>query len=497
MLKHSFDTAQRQSAIGTLFFLFMNVQKTIRIFWPFLLLYVFKGDFSKMMEPKWLIGLGVLVLLLIAHSILSWFYFYFQIKDNEFVLRKGYLKRVVITIPFEKIVSINLKQGIVQQVLGVVQLEVDSAGSKKKEVAIYAVSKQVADALKQQLASYKKTIEVSAEEGEIIEQIETEEIILQLSFQDLLRISIANNHLRGLLIILAFGNNIYYQLKDLFESELNLAADTTESFLQNSSGFAIAGVIIFVLLVSLIISMAEVFLRYYDFKMKSFANVFSLQSGLLKRKNITIPFAKIQRLKRSINPIQKWLNISNIQLVQANSVEVSKEKDKVSIPGCDDAKFRELCDKVYKNPFAQPSYDTKPQKVFLRRSFLFLFIFMSVPVFALSLKFSWVWYLEILIPFLAAGIAYLSYYRRSYHFSPDFLKINSGLVAKDFSIIEVYKVQTVHLKRTFFQRRNGTACLDLGMAGSVVKIEYLSFDDALRIKDQILYKIEESNKKWM
>lgn len=497
MHKHSFDTEQRQSVIGTLFFLLMSVQKVIRIFWPLLLIYVFKGNISKMMEPKWLIGLGVLVVLLIVHSILSWYHFYFQIKDNEFVLRKGYLKRVVIAIPFEKIVSINLKQGIVQQVLGVVQLEVDSAGSKKKEVAIYAVSKQVADALKEQLASYKKNTEESVEEGETVEQIETEETILQLSFQDLLRISIANNHLRGLLILLAFGNNIYYQLKDLFESELNLAADTTESFLQNSSGFAIAGVVIFVFIISLIISMAEVFLRYYDFKMKSFANVFSLQSGLLKRKNITIPFTKIQRLKRSINPIQKWLNVSNIQMIQANSVEVSKDKDKVSIPGCDDVKFRELCDKVYKNPFAQPSYDTKPQKVFLRRSFLFLFIFMSVPVFALSLKFNWVWYLEILIPFLAAGIAYLSYYRRSYHLSADFLKINSGLVAQDFSIIEIYKVQTVHLKRTFFQRKNGTASLDFGMAGSVVRIDYISYEEALRLKDQILYKIETSKKKWM
>lgn len=497
MHKFSFDTEQRQSVIGTLFFLIMSVQKVIRMFWPLLLLYVFKGNASKMMEPKWLIGFAVLIVLLVVHAILSWYHFYFQIKDNEFVLRKGYLKRVVIAIPFEKIVSINLKQGIIQQALGVVQLEVDSAGSKKKEVAIYAVSKQVADALKEQLSSYKKTILESSTEDEAVEQVETEETILQLSFQDLLRISIANNHLRGLLIILAFGNNIYYQLKDLFESEVNLAADTTENFLHNSSGLAIAGVVIFVLLVSLIISMAEVFLRYYDFNMKSFTNVFSLQSGLLKRKNITIPFTKIQRLKRSINPIQEWLNISNIQLVQANSVEVSKDKDKVSIPGCDDEKFRELCDKVYIDPFAQLTYDTKPEKVFLRRSFLFLFIFMSVPVFALSLEFNWMWYIEILVPFLAAGIAYLSYYRRSYHLSSDFLKINSGLIAKNFSIIEVYKVQTVHLKRTFFQRRNGTACLDLGMAGSVVRIEYLSFDDALRMKNQILYKIEESNKKWM
>ncbi|MCZ4695100.1 hypothetical protein DWB61_08870 [Ancylomarina euxinus] len=497
MHKHSFDTEQRQSVIGMLFFLFMSVQKVIRIFWPLLLLYVFKGNASKMMEPKWLIGFSFLVIVIIAHSILTWYNFYFLIKDKEFVLRKGYLKRVVIAIPFEKIVSINLRQNLIQQVLGVVQLEVDSAGSKKKEVSIYAISREIAEALKEQLASYKEDRSNSEETQANVESLDEKKTVLQLSFKDLLRISIAKNHLRGLLIILAFGNNIYYQLKDLFESEVNLAADKTESFLQHSSSLAIAGLIIFVLLVSLIISMAEVFLRYYDFNMKSFGNAFSLQSGLLKRKNITIPFSKIQRLKRSINPIQKWLSISDIQLVQANSVEVSKDKDKVSIPGCDDQKFNELCNKIYEDPFAQSTIDLKPHKIFLYRYFRFSCLLMSIPIIALGFEFDWVWYLEILVPFIAAGIAYQIYQRRSYHMSHDFLQVHSGMIAKDYSIIEVYKIQTVHLKRTFFQRRNGTGSLILGMAGSAVRIDYINYDEALLMKDQILYKIENSNKKWM
>ncbi len=79
-----------------------------------------------------------------------------------------------------------MKQGLIQQVLGVVQLEVDSAGSKKKEVAIYAISRQIAEDLKEQLASYKKETFDSEEnlvDGEFVEEKET---ILQLSFKDLL-----------------------------------------------------------------------------------------------------------------------------------------------------------------------------------------------------------------------------------------------------------------------------------------------------------------------
>ena len=497
MHKESFDTAQRQSVIGTFFFWLMLIQRIVRFFWPLLLIYVIKGNFSKMMEPQWLIGLGILILFTIAHSILSWYHFYFEIKDNEFILRKGYLKRVVIAIPFEKIVSINLKQGIIQQILGVVQLEVDSAGSKKKEVAIYAVSKQLADALKEQLSTYKENTEESVEDGGIVDQAETEETVLQLSFHNLLRIGIAKNHLRGLLIILAFGNNIYFQLKDLFESEINLAADKTENFLSHSGSLAIVGMIVFVLLVSLIISIIEVFLRYHDFKMNAFSNAFSLQSGLLKRKNITIPFTKIQRLKRSINPIQKGLNISDIQLVQANSVEVSKEKDKVGIPGCDDEKFRELCNRIYDKPFSQETCSFKPKRVYLYRLFTISSILMSIPIVALGFELNWIWLMEIPVLFLAASLAYLTYKRRMYVLSFDYLQVHSGTIAKDYSIIEVYKVQTVQLKRSIFQRRNGTATLVLGMAGSMLNLAYLNYEDALLLKDQILYKIECSNKAWM
>ncbi|MRT94256.1 PH domain-containing protein [Ancylomarina sp. 16SWW S1-10-2] len=497
MHKQSFDIEQRQSVLGTFFFLLMSVQKLIRMFWPLLLLYVFKGNATKLLEPKWMIGLSILVLLLIAHSILTWYNFYFLIKDKEFVLRKGYLKRVVIAIPFEKIVSINLKQNLVQQVLGVVQLEVDSAGSKKKEVAIYAINREIAESLKEQLASYKKDA-IDSEENVVDEElVEEKETILQLSFKDLLRISIAKNHLRGLLIILAFGNNIYYQLKDLFESEITSAADQTENFLEHSSTMALFGFVVFVLIISLIISMAEVFLRYHDFNMTSFGNAFSLQSGLLKRKNITIPFSKVQRLKRSINPLQKLLNISDIQLVQANSVEVSKEKDKVSIPGCDNQKFKELCNKIYDDPFTQSTIDLKPHKIFRYRYFSFSCLLMSIPIIVLGFEFTCVWYFEILIPFLAAIIANQIYKRRVYRIGHDYLQVQSGIIAKDYSIIEVYKVQAVHIKRSIFQRRNGTANLVLGMAGSAVRIDYIRYDEALRIKDQILYKIEVTNKTWM
>ncbi|MCT4644225.1 MAG: PH domain-containing protein, partial [Carboxylicivirga sp.] len=71
------------------------------------------------------------------------------------------------------------------------------------------------------------------------------------------------------------------------------------------------------------------------------------------------------------------------------------------------------------------------------------------------------------------------------------------LVGKDLSIIELYKVQTVRIKQTLFQRRKNTANLRLVIAGGSISFKYIPYSDAIRIKDYILYQVITTPKDWM
>jgi putative membrane protein len=500
MTDYSLDKPQRQSAIGSLFFFIYSVQKFLRGFWPLILIYVFKGDASRALNSiTAYVGIG-LALIMIVNSVLSWFNFYFFIKDDEFVVRKGYLKRIVVAVPMEKIVSVNIKQGIFHQILGVVQLEIDSAGSKTKEVSIPAISIQIAKELQsrlQQGQSKFATEEATQENG--VEEQSVKKGILWLSFEDLLRVGITQNHLRGLALVAAFGYNIFQGIKDVFKSEVDMVAEKTGSFIEHSNTIVLTVVVVFLVIVSFLISMIDTWLRYYDFKMIRQKNTFTISSGLLKKKTITIPFSRVQMVIQSINPLQKWAGISTCKIKQANSTEQTNNKDQIftTVPGCSSHHFNEISKSLLGNWQENEFLELKPDKVFAYRIFFISLLVFGLPIAAISLvEIKVLWGLTGVIP-LAFLIAWGIYRRRKFAINRDYAKVYSGFVGTDLSVLELYKVQTVRIKQTIFQRRKNTANIRLVMAGGSISFKYIPMSDAIRIKDYILYQVISTPKDWM
>ena len=125
MIRTDFIKPQRQSLFGILFFLLFSIRKSITAFWPIIALYFLKGEGNNLFKTYGNWALILYCVFLAVHSYLSYRHFFFYIENNEFVLKKGYLKKVSVTIPFDKIVSINLNQNLLQQIVGVVELEID------------------------------------------------------------------------------------------------------------------------------------------------------------------------------------------------------------------------------------------------------------------------------------------------------------------------------------------------------------------------------------
>lgn len=498
MIDFNLDKPRRQSAVGTFFFFIYSVQKFIRGFWPLLVLYIFKGDASKAFQ-----GIGIyvalaLVLFWIIHSILSWRSFFFYIENDEFIVRKGYLRKIVTAIPLEKIVSINIKQGIFHQILGVVQLEVDSAGSKGKEIAISAISKSLAEELNNRISVFKSENEEKSVSEEINEEQQSK-TILKLSTENLMRVGLSQNHLRGLLLISAFGYNIYYNIKDIFESEVDRMADEANQFLEHSDSIIIVVLVVFVLGISFLISMIETWLRFFQFKIEKRSKAFSISSGLLKKRNVTIPFSRVQLVRRSINPLQKWLGISMCYLKQANSTEQANQKDQIftNVPGCTDGHFHIIAKQILGNWQTNYFKELKPHKAFAYRIFIISVIIFSAPIIGLSFAYMWVLWMLFLSVGISAFIGYQIYQRRKFSINLSHLKVESGCIARQTDIIELYKVQTVRFKQNFFQRRRNIGTLKLAMAGGKIKLNHIEKSDAVYIRDYILHHVIETKKSWM
>ncbi len=484
MDKSKLYQAQRQSILGTLFIFLRSWGLFLKAFWPLLLLYVFKGDISNLFHGYWWI-IGVVVFFaFVVNAFLSWRNFYFYVKDNQLILEQGYLRKRTTSIPFDRIVSVNIKQGVVHQLLDIVQVEVDSAGSKTKEIQIKALSRQTAELLQQELASGYKSEEITDT------KTKKSDTILHLDILDLLRVGIAQNHLKAFLLLLAFGYNIYQELQNIFDKELENMSTKAAGYLDNSDIYFQLFFVAFLLLFGMLFSIVRVIFQYFNLTIKQEQKTFTIKQGLLTQKQVTIPFAKVQVVKSSTNPIQQRLGISTVQIVQINSSMGQSEKEKVIIDGCNHEKYLQFCNTVFNNPFQADFEIILPHQRFTLRNFNVIFLLMLIPV-GIASFYNPVFLLLLIVAVLLSYVfAKLLTKRRNYAIGSENLYINGGMIAKTQSVTKIKHIQAVKLSETFFQRRVGAASLKLYIAGDILNINYIDKEKAIAIKDNLLYCCE-------
>ncbi|MEL7147870.1 MAG: PH domain-containing protein, partial [Bacteroidota bacterium] len=204
-LPADFFAPSRQSPIAILLFLLKFLKLTIRHAWPVVLYMVF--SLRKVEFADWLVYVlfAVIGAAYVASSVLSYLRFRYQLKGGEIVITKGILTRTTVNLPFEKIQTIDFKQNVLQQLFGVVELAIDSAGSKKQEVSLTAVPIERAEALREYVLEEKKHyVDTQQEETISAQATPQSKVILTLGVGDLLKVGITQNHIKSLGLIFVF-----------------------------------------------------------------------------------------------------------------------------------------------------------------------------------------------------------------------------------------------------------------------------------------------------
>lgn len=495
MSKFDFSTPRRQSPKGVVLYFVMAAQKVVRAAWPILLIYFFKNEsFSEKAKMYALIAVSVLVLIMIAHAIFTYLRFYFYVEDGEFKLSKGYLKRVNLSIPLDRIQTINSKQNLFQQWLKVVSVEIDTAGSATKELKIIALDKATADALSDLLDTNKleEAAQTTSEETR-----EEKKVILKLGFTDLIKVGISENHIKSSLFILAFVSGIIDQLKDYFTATYEDTAEQAKNFLLGSDAFVFLMLFFLILLIGLAFSMVLIILRYFDLNFSREGNKFHLKSGLLNKKSVSIPFAKIQVVSWRTNPIRKLMDFVTLNLSQATSSEENK-KQAIDIPGCSSRHLRSIQSEIF------PTTGEQSWSIHHSHRNYSLRLWAAIGILPTTLPLIFWWMHWQVIAFasvwfaISIGICYLAYKKRFFRISPELIENSRGSVGQTFSRMFNFKVQSLKYKQTIFQRRRNLATLKIYTAGGkVLTMPYINSDLAFELYNYLLYVVESGERKWM
>ena len=161
---------------------------------------------------------GVVIIIGVI-SYLQYLFFTFHIdeENNEFVIQKGVFNKTRITIQLHKIQQVNINQSLIQRLVGVHKLEIDTAGSDKKEASISAISHELATILKERLINH------SAIENPISQENEVEESptsLLKISLISLIKIGFTSNYIKSFALLFVFFTTIMENLRHFPDNDV-------------------------------------------------------------------------------------------------------------------------------------------------------------------------------------------------------------------------------------------------------------------------------------
>lgn len=486
----NFSVPSKQSLKGIVVLWGVSLFKLIKRMYLFFFFIIFQ--FVK--EPEkaqgylsyLLYGTVVLLVYLFVKKILDFHNFRFYIEDDNFVLKEGVLKKNTTILPFSKIQNVSISQNVLHQLMNVVQLSIDSAGTSNTEIEITALSREKAIALKQAINFGSVDSETRKEEAK--QHIDVTPFKLLL-------VGLTQNHLRSLSFVFAALVGVFSDIEEIFEL-FGLKATFDDYTNLEQLGFSVIIVLALIaFLVAILYSVISIFVKNYNLKVLFAGQKIDIFKGLFNKIHYSLQINKVQSFHIETNFIKKRLNFSNVVVKQAMSNQLSKKN--IQIVGVGKLEVQQLQDLIYKSYLATGLKQIKPNSYFLFRSVLFTvcFVFVLNSALYFLVKFKFIHINWVIIPVLLF-LNFISYRKRWFSVSNNHILSEKGSISTITDIVETYKIQAVNISQTFGQKRKSIANINIFVASTKVTLPCIDYTKAMQLYNYLLFKVESTNKNW-
>jgi putative membrane protein len=496
-MEADFSTAQRQSSIGILVMFVHTIQEYARAFWPILIIWVLR--FNSQNKLLFFGGVAAIfaVLVIIAWLRYRNFTFFLDEQNEEFVITEGIFNKTKTVIQLQKIQQVNIGQSLLQRIIGVYALDVDTAGSNKKEGKIRAISHSLALALKARLLENDRR--KSSVQAETVEKEETEEKpFIHISFPSLLKVGITSNYIRTIGVILAFFATIYENVRRVMETA-DLHTPNMEGLITGNVVAETAGIVIlFILVAVLVVNVLRVVIRYFNFSITRQQGSLLLSFGLIDTKSTIIKPEKVQVTTVSQNYFQKKMDILELRIKQATGGQKEDRKSAIEIPGCNGRERDAILKLLFgvlpeRGVMLKPNWRKLGFSIFLSIIIPLTIAYALIPV-EVQREFLWAYPTYAILGLL---ILYFGYRNYRLFIHDRFIIKQSGAWDISNEIIEPHKIQALSVSQLFWHKSADIGYLTVHTAGGVLSFQLGNYTIIKQYVNQWLYEMETSDSNWM
>lgn len=408
--------------------------------------------------------------------LLNYFYFDYTITEQEVVIRSGVLSKKERHIKIDRIQNVTITQNFLHKLMRIAKVQLETAGDATTEGNLDSVSIADSERIREIIRNHqheKSSTTIVNEEGEQVEvrQIEDEEnVIFSMSLWDTIKYG-AVRFRPIVLVASAWIFSMFSQLNPNWTEELEVILESGyKEYIKQLDIFsmilyAIAGVLL-VLLFSWILDILLTVNTYHKFKLVSEKGKLLTSQGLFSSQKGAIPLKKLQMMVIKSNPITRKLNFYRLDLQTAGfgGGDGTKAKSETAIPFAKFSQVKEIINKI--RAVELPEVFTKVSPKSIRRAVVKYLVF-SIPFgIALYFTFDSFWILLVLLPIIGFA-AYIRYQYRGYHVENNQIIVKQGFWFQKISIIPIEKIQTLHKRSSYFQRRLGLATVEIDTAATV------------------------------
>ncbi|WCJ60530.1 PH domain-containing protein [Fontisphaera persica] len=314
------------------FTLLLTIGQAIRNFFIPLVIVLFLG---RRTEGTFLFWIALMVGLSLTYSLIRYFTFSYRITSHELITTQGLLGRLERKIPLSRVQDVRIEQSLVQRLLGVVELQIETAGGQGAEANLSVLALGEAEKLRALILTHagRAVPAPAAAESPSQAVMPSEEILRRLTLGDLVRAGLTSNYIASALVVLLvvwqqlddlLPESVYQQLGRFLEQSVNQAATTGQGF----SWTAALILALTLLSVGLVFSVAGSIMLFYGFTLSRCGEDLRRTYGLFTRRSSSLPRRRIQVLRIDEPWLRRCLGLATLRADTAGSAPGEEEEEK-------------------------------------------------------------------------------------------------------------------------------------------------------------------------
>jgi putative membrane protein len=487
---------KRQHPIVIVSKLFGNLKSAIIPLLPILIL---SGD-----NGGWIIKLGMIGALFVfslCNGITTWLTTTYSINDDELHFKTGWLFKKEKFIKRSRVQSITTQAGILQQIFTLEKVTIETAGGKKPEVELLAITQEDALAVRMALKKENDVIEpteILKEQHEIIEETKT---AFTLQPKEVLIGGMTSGGI-GLLFsaMLALFGKFYEAIPD---EAFDYAFDYAFALFGEVSIMTWLIVAFIALFGAWIISIAYFALSYGNFSITKHNDELHIIRGILEKKEISIKQHRIQGITLVEGLLRQPFGYMAVYIKAVASTGDKQDKKILIHPFIHRSKLASFLDEMAPSFIYTAESTSLPKRTCDRWIFqgtvTMMIIatsiaipvtyftpvtneistFLSVPTFVIVSIFI------LLLTAIGAAYSYILYRSSGFVLLTKQVQLSTRILAKRTSIIHKKNIQALGYKESYLQRRKSLQTLTLAVLSaeseSTLSLQDMDKKDVQRI----------------